>query len=92
MPTLPDDSEWLARERRAIGDRIRVERIRQSRTQESVFLAADMSRSAYQAVEAGTADARITTLMKIAHVLGVHVTDLLRDRPFLTSSQHELDG
>ncbi|MEV5347224.1 helix-turn-helix domain-containing protein [Streptomyces achromogenes] len=79
MPTLPDDDEWLARERRAIGDRIRVRRLRDGRTQESVFLAADMARSAYQAVEAGTADARITTLLKIAHVLGVHVSDLLRD-------------
>jgi DNA-binding XRE family transcriptional regulator len=79
VPTLPDDNEWLARERRAIGDRIRVTRIRHDRTQESVFLAANMARSAYQAVEAGTADARITTLLKIAHVLGVHVTDLLHD-------------
>jgi transcriptional regulator with XRE-family HTH domain len=91
VPTLPDDSEWLARERRAIGDRIRVERMRQNRTQESVFLAADISRSAYQAIEAGTADARITTLLKIGHVLGVHVTDLLRDRSLLTQSQHELE-
>jgi DNA-binding XRE family transcriptional regulator len=79
VPTLPDDDEWLARERRAIGDRIRVRRLRDARTQESVFLAADIARSAYQAVEAGTADARITTLLKIAHVLGVHVSDLLRD-------------
>lgn len=78
MPTLPDDDEWLARERRAIGDRIRIERLRQNRTQESVFLAAEVSRSAYQAVEAGTADARISTLLRIAQVLGVHVTDLLR--------------
>ncbi|WP_435643906.1 helix-turn-helix domain-containing protein [Streptomyces sp. H49] len=80
MPTLPDDDEWLARERRAIGDRIRVERIRQNRTQESVYLAARISRSAYQEIEAGIADARITTLLKIAQVLGVHVSDLLRDR------------
>lgn len=78
MPTLPDDDEWLLRERRAIGDRIRVTRLRSNRTQESVFLAAGMSRSAYQAVEAGSADARISTLLKIATVLGVHVTDLLR--------------
>jgi DNA-binding XRE family transcriptional regulator len=77
VPRLPDDDEWLARERRAIGDRIRVTRLHQDRTQESVFLAAEVSRSAYQAIEAGTADARITTLLKIARVLGVHVTDLL---------------
>lgn len=79
MPTLPDDDEWLPRERRAIGDRIRVTRLRQNRTQESVFLAAKVSRSAYQEIETGAADARISTLLRIAFVLGVHVTDLLRD-------------
>jgi DNA-binding XRE family transcriptional regulator len=77
VPHLPDDDDWLLEERRAIGDRIRVIRIRQDRTQESVFLAARVGRSTYQAIEAGAADARITTLMRIARVLGVHVTDLL---------------
>ncbi|MFJ3984473.1 helix-turn-helix transcriptional regulator [Streptomyces fungicidicus] len=77
MPTLPDDDSWLLEEQRAIGDRIRVIRIRQDRTQESVFLAARVARSTYQAIEAGTADARVGTLRRIAHVLGVHVTDLL---------------
>lgn len=79
MPTLPDDDAWLRRERQAIGDRIRVRRVRDNRTQESVFLAAGMSRSAYQEIESGIADARVSTLLKIARVLGVHVTDLLRD-------------
>ncbi|MFS4103721.1 helix-turn-helix transcriptional regulator [Streptomyces sp. SID8499] len=78
MPTLPDDDDWLLQERRAIGDRIRVIRIRENRTQESVFLAARVARSAYQEIEAGIADARVGTLMRIARVLGVHVTDLLR--------------
>lgn len=78
MPTLPDDDNWLLRERRAIGDRIRVTRLRQNRTQESVFLAAGLARSSYQGIEAGAADVKISTLLKIAHVLGVHVSDLLR--------------
>jgi transcriptional regulator with XRE-family HTH domain len=77
VPHLPDDDAWLLTERRAIGDRIRVTRLRQNMTQESVFLAARVSRSSYQAIEAGSADARISTLWKIARVLGVHVTDLL---------------
>jgi transcriptional regulator with XRE-family HTH domain len=79
VPHLPDDDAWLLKERRAIGDRIRVTRLRQDMTQESVFLAARMSRSAYQEIEAGVADARVSTLWKIARVLGVHVTDLLHD-------------
>lgn len=78
MPRLPDDDDWLLQERRAIGDRIRVRRLHQDMTQETVFLAARVSRSAYQEIEAGRADARITTLIRIARVLGVHVTDLLR--------------
>ncbi|MEZ3180840.1 helix-turn-helix domain-containing protein [Streptomyces pimonensis] len=77
MPTLPDDDDWLLDEQHAIGDRIRVIRIRQNRTQESVFLAARVARSTYQEIEAGTVDARVGTLRKIACVLGVHVTDLL---------------
>lgn len=78
MPTLPDDDAWLLQERRAIGDRIRVERLRQNRTQESVFLAAQMGRKTFQDIEAGNTDARIGTLLRIARVLGVHVADLLR--------------
>ena len=78
MPQLPDDDAWLLDRRRAIGDRIRVERLHQNRTQESVFLAAEVGRKTYQDVEAGNVDARISTLMRIAHVLGVHVADLLR--------------
>jgi transcriptional regulator with XRE-family HTH domain len=77
MPQLPEDDAWLQERRRAIGDRIRIERLRQDRTQEDVFLTARMGRKTYQDVEAGNVDARISTLLRIAHVLGVHVTDLL---------------
>jgi transcriptional regulator with XRE-family HTH domain len=77
VPHLPDDDDWLQRERRAIGDRIRVTRLRQNRTQESVFLAAQIGRKTYQDIEAGNTDAWITTLLRIARALGVHVTDLL---------------
>lgn len=76
---LPDDDDWLLRERRAIGDRIRVRRIHQNMTQERVHLAAGISRSVYQDVESGHGNPTINTLLRIARVLGVHVTDLLRD-------------
>jgi len=78
VPTLPDDDDWLLAERRAIGDRIRVTRLRQDMTQERVFLAAAVGRTTYQDIEAGRVDARISTLLRIARILGVHVTDLLR--------------
>lgn len=78
MPHLPDNNDWILAERRAIGDRIRVTRLKKDLTQEQVFLTARIARSAYQAIEAGDRDVRISTLLRIAHVLGVHVTDLLR--------------
>jgi transcriptional regulator with XRE-family HTH domain len=78
VPSLPDDDTWLLQERRAIGDRIRIRRIHQNMTQETVYLAAGLSRSAYQEIEYATADVRISSLLRIARVLGVHVTDLLR--------------
>lgn len=78
MPHPPGDDS-LSSDLRAIGDRIRVARLRRNRTQESVFLAAGVARSTYQEIEAGSADARIGTLIRIARALGVHVIDLLRD-------------
>lgn len=79
MPHLPDDDDWLRLERLAIGDRIRVTRMRRDLTQEQVYLAARLARSSYQEIETGISDPKITTLLRIAHVLGVHVIDLLRD-------------
>lgn len=75
---LPDDDSWLAAERRAIGDRIRIARLSRDLTQERVYLAAGVGRATFQKIEAGTSDARISTLLRIARVLGVHVADLLR--------------
>lgn len=79
-PTRPLRSdEWLLQERRSIGDRIRLRRLHENMTQENAAAASLVSRSVYQAVEAGSTDARISTLLRIARVLGVHVTDLLGD-------------
>jgi transcriptional regulator with XRE-family HTH domain len=75
---LPDNDDWLYEERRAIGDRIRTARLGQDLTQERVYLAAGISRAALQAIEGGTRDPRLSTLQRIARVLGVHVADLTR--------------
>ncbi|SOD80195.1 DNA-binding transcriptional regulator, XRE-family HTH domain [Streptomyces sp. 1222.2] len=75
---LPDDDDWLVQDRRAIGDRIRIARLHRNLTQERVYLAAGISRATLQKIEAGTTDARISTLLRIARVLGMHVVDLLR--------------
>lgn len=79
MPDLPDDDDaWLLRERRAIGDRIRDARAHRNFTQEYVFLRVPISRSVYQEIESGQGNPTINTLLRIARVLGVHITDLLR--------------
>ncbi|WP_306317175.1 MULTISPECIES: helix-turn-helix domain-containing protein [unclassified Streptomyces] len=76
--TRSDDDAWLLAERRAIGDRIRAIRLDLNLTQEQVFLAVPVSRSVYQGIESGHGNPTIATLLRIARVLHVHVTDLLR--------------
>lgn len=80
MPDQPDptDDQWLLAERRAIGDRIRIARLRRNMTQERLYLSAGVSRAALQDIEAGASDARLSTLMRIANALGIHAADLLR--------------
>ena len=74
----PDDDDWLTDRRRAIGDNIRTERIRQDRTQEQLHLAAGISRWALQEVEAGRSNASVATLLRIARALDVPLADLVR--------------
>ena len=77
MRDLPDDDEWITARRREIGRRVRDERLRQNLTQDHVWLAARISRYTLQRVEAG-AEMKLTTLLRIAHVLDISLTDLLQ--------------
>ena len=47
-------------------------------TQEQVFLAVPLTRSFYQEIEAGQANPSLETLLRIARVIGVSISDLLR--------------
>ncbi|MCI3246273.1 helix-turn-helix domain-containing protein [Streptomyces spinosisporus] len=75
---LSDDDEWLQRERQRIGRRIRVTREDRDLTQEQVFLAVPMNRSHYQQIESGEANPTLDMLLRIARVIGVTISDLLR--------------
>jgi transcriptional regulator with XRE-family HTH domain len=77
VPDHPDDDAWLLRERRAIGNRIRAARMDQNLTQEKVFVAVPLSRSVYQEIESGQGNPTVSTLLRIARVLHVPITDLL---------------
>jgi transcriptional regulator with XRE-family HTH domain len=73
---LPADDSWIADRRRAVGAAVRAERLRQHLTQDDVWLASGLSRWTVQRVEAGE-DATLSTLLRIAHVLGVPLRDLV---------------
>jgi transcriptional regulator with XRE-family HTH domain len=62
--------------RRAVGDRIRVRRLHQTMTQESLAHAAGIDRSTIQRMEAGH-EMKLSHLLLVAHALRVHVVDLL---------------
>ncbi|MFD7705747.1 helix-turn-helix domain-containing protein [Streptomyces sp. NPDC059786] len=74
---MPDDTpRWITDARRAVGDRIRVRRIHENLTQESLAHHAGIDRSTVQRMEAG-AEMKLSHLLAVAHALRVHVTDLL---------------
>ncbi|MCP9998020.1 helix-turn-helix domain-containing protein [Streptomyces werraensis] len=68
--------EWVPAARRAVGDRIRVRRLHQNMTQESLAHAAGIDRSTIQRMEGGH-EMKLSHLLLVAHALRVHVTDLL---------------
>ncbi|MFI6530535.1 helix-turn-helix domain-containing protein [Streptomyces uncialis] len=77
MHELPEDpADWLATHQREIGARIRAERLQQNLTQEALHLAAGVDRVTLQRAEAGR-DVRISTLLRLARVLGVPLRDLV---------------
>lgn len=73
---LPDDDTWILDRRRTIGARFRAERERQDLTQEEVILAGRLDRVTIWRVETGQ-EVRLSTLLKIAHVLNVPLADLV---------------
>lgn len=73
-----DDDAWLYERSRAIGDRIRAERARRHLTQEDLYLGAGISRDVLQRMEAGRHNPTLFTLLRIARVLEVPLSDLVR--------------
>lgn len=68
--------EWVPAARRAVGDRIRVRRLHQNMTQESLAHAAGIDRSTIQRMEGGH-EMKLSHLLVVAHALRTHVVDLL---------------
>ncbi|MFI1030713.1 helix-turn-helix domain-containing protein [Streptomyces sp. NPDC020951] len=74
---LPDDDEWIRAHSQVIGARVRARREHLNVRQEAVFLAADVDRRTLQALEAGTGNPTLATLMRIAYVLDMPLAELL---------------
>lgn len=76
MPTdpLPD---WVPTRRRAIGDRVRAERVRQHLTQERLGELAGLDRKTVNRIEQGTHAALIDHLLVIADALDVDLRDIV---------------
>lgn len=71
-----DQNQWITDALKACGDRIRVRRLHENMTQESLAHAADIDRSTVQRMEGGR-EMKLSHLLSVAHALRVHVTDLL---------------
>ncbi|MFD9107124.1 helix-turn-helix transcriptional regulator [Streptomyces bottropensis] len=78
MRDLPDDDDWLTDRQRDVGRRVEAERVRQNLTQEALYLAARVDRRTLQNLEAGSANPTLGTLSRIAYVLDVPISDLVR--------------
>lgn len=61
-----------------LGRRVVAERLRQNLSQEGLFLAAQVDRRTLQALEAGRGNPTLATLHRIAYVLDVPLSDLVR--------------
>lgn len=61
-----------------MGRRVEAERLRQNLTQEALYLAARVDRRTLQALEAGRGNPTFATLHRIALVLDVPLSDLVR--------------
>ncbi|MET7429661.1 helix-turn-helix transcriptional regulator [Streptomyces flaveolus] len=71
-----DQPQWILDARRSVGDRIRVRRLHQNMTQETLAHEAGIDRSTVQRMEAGS-EMKLSHLLLVAHALRMHVTDLL---------------
>jgi transcriptional regulator with XRE-family HTH domain len=75
---VPDPQpDWILERRRAIGRQIQHERMRANLTQLQLVEAAGVDRITLQRIEAGTTDARLSWLLRIARALDIPLSDLV---------------
>jgi transcriptional regulator with XRE-family HTH domain len=81
VPRQPDPP-WIIEERQRLGVRVREAREYANLTQEGLEERSGVKRLTLQRIESGSTDARISWLIRIAHALGLPVTEFLpQSRP-----------
>lgn len=77
MPTDPPP-EWVLRDRRAIGDRIRQARLHVGLTQQGLAELVGVDHKTIHRIEYATSDPPLSLLLRIADAVGVPLADLVR--------------
>lgn len=70
--------QWIKDAQRAVGDRVRVRRLYKNMTQELLAERSGVTRSTIQRIEAGSNDAKLSHLLRIARELDIMPSELLR--------------
>ena len=78
MPRSTASPPWVLARRRQIGDQIRAARLHANLTQEAVANLVPMDRSTYVRIEQGQSSPTLDTLIQVAHVLGVPLSELVK--------------
>lgn len=73
------EPDWILEARRAIGQNVQRERLYANLTQERLRDISGVDRATIQRIEAGTTDARISWLLRIADACDVTIDRLLGD-------------
>jgi transcriptional regulator with XRE-family HTH domain len=77
VPSASPPPDWVLQERRQVGERIRAARINANLTQERVALAAEIDRPSVVRIEQGQQSPTLDTLIRLARVIGVPLSELV---------------
>lgn len=76
MPAY-DHPPWVLSDRHTAANRVRGCRLDRDLTQEELVELAGLDRSTLQRIESGNWEIKLSHLSRIAHALGMRITDLL---------------
>ncbi|QJT01798.1 helix-turn-helix transcriptional regulator [Streptomyces asoensis] len=71
MPSASPPPDWVLTQRRAIGERIRAERLHAGLTQEQISIRSGVDRASVVRIEQGQQSPTVDTLIRLAVAIGV---------------------